>query len=783
VIRHLGDRFAAISAGPGRAGRVRLGPLGEEEVAALLDSLFPGNTLAEDHPWLVPALASQSGGNAFHLMQILKVLREARDDDGEPLVSAEEGTWWMRPEVTEERLRQWIPPAVEDIVRSVADPLPERGRKILEIAAVAGEEFEVKLLGALVDGPDGLDEGLEALEQLDLIRPADEAGDQYRFTNSLVPTTIERQLRERSRRTYARLHRDLARALERRLGDRGLRPWAQRYARHLLLAGEKEEALRWYVTAAEGFVGQQLYLRADAALTRAGLLIGERVPAEEEVLGNYYFLRGEVSRVRGSLDEAVEAFENATRYLTESHGRPILARALNSMGKIHEVRGELDRALHNYRVGARLRDDLGDRGEMAHSLNNLGMVLLTRGDEEKARTAFTRAFDLAEKAGDRAAHARALDNLADLAFRGGDWDLAESLYRESLAISEREGDRLGAAGSLNGLGNMALRRGRPEEARDGYERAIAIRREVGDEEGVANLLSNLGVVHDRLGEPEAALRYYRRSAEAHRSMGSRRGLATVLNNIGVVNLARGDVGIAVERFEESLEIRTRMGDRSRIGNASLNLAEAYDLSGRTEEAAEMLERAREAFRAAPDPGGEAATHAARAAHLRRRNRIEEASASLAEGFAIEVRDPRIRSQLHLEGAELHLLRDEVEAGEAAARRGLELAEASGDRPAAARALRLRAVARHRRGDPDEALALLDRALELLAGAGGIETVRTRLTMGEVLRERSRHRSREVLMLVRGLLDAMEARGAVLPERSELDRLLTEESGDAPEPTR
>jgi tetratricopeptide (TPR) repeat protein len=767
-IARLRERFAALGTDPGLTERIRLPSLDEAAVGDLLDHLFPGNTLAEDHPWLVPALAERSGGNPYHLMQILRLLREARDDFGEPLVSAEGGAWTFRGGLNQSWFHEVIPPGVEDLVRAVVAPLPEAGLRVLEAAAAIGREFEVGLLAELIPEAAALDEGLETLEQADLVRPRDDAGERYRFTNSLVPSVVERMVRERSLRALTRLHREIARALERYHGPRGLRSAARRYARHLRLAGERDEALRWFVTAAEESVRQQLYLSAEMALARAGELLLSGVPATEDVLGRYWSLKGEVSRVTGNPGEALAALQEAIEHLVDDESRATLAATMSRMGRIHEIRGELDRALYSYQVGAQIREDLGDRVEMASSLNELGSVQLLRSEEAKAEEAFRKARRLAEESGNHGALGDALDNLANLHVRRGEWEEAEGLYRQSLELGERVHDRLGVAKSLNGLGNLALRRGDLRSARDFYERAIAIRREVGDREGVANLLSNLGVVHDRMGDFESALRYYRRSADAHREMGSRMGLGTVLNNIGVVSLDRGDVGMAIERFEEALVLRREVGDRNRLGNALVNLAEALALADRTDEALDLLDEAQSVLTGAGDPFGAAGVHVARSGVLRSRGDLSGAEREIAEALRHEGREPRTRALLHLEAAEIHFARGEAEAAERAAVRGRSHAVESGDRLAMAHGLRLEGRAERLRGDRESAERHLDAAEVLLRGTSGPELARVYLERARLSRETDVARAREILMRTRGLLDALEARGAVLPEKGEVE---------------
>ncbi len=503
-IAHLRERFAALATNPGYTRRIRLPPLTEEGAGRLLEWVFPGNTLGEDHPWLLPVLVSRSGGNPFLLVQMLRWLREARDPEGEPCVSAEGGAWKLR--IDEASLRNRVPEVVEEMVRAMITPLPERQQRLLTVAAAIGEEFEVSLLEAVLGPEAGVEEDLEALEQADLLHSVDRTGERMGFTNTLVPVILSRLDRARSQRARRRLHRSIARAMETVLGRRGLSRAALAYSRHLLLAGERERAFRWLVRAADSLVRRRLFLKADTVLRRATRLREEDLRVPDPVQGTYYYLKGEVCRVTGRLDEALRSFTEALERLEGERGRAELARTMSRMGMVHEMRGEIDRAFYCYQVGAQMREDLGDREGMALSLVHLGSVHLLRGEEEQAEASFRRALDLATEAGSDDARGEALASLAALRAHREEWEAAEELYRESLALAEGRGDPLAAARAVNGLGTLALRRGDLEEAEARFREALAQRTRLGDREGAANTLSNLGVLYDRPGALEGALR-------------------------------------------------------------------------------------------------------------------------------------------------------------------------------------------------------------------------------------------------------------------------------------
>ena len=131
----------------------------------------------------------------------------------------------------------------------------------------------------------------------------------------------------------------------------------------------------------------------------------------------------------------------------------------------------------------------------------------------------------------------------------------------------------------------------------------------------------------------------------------------------------------------------------------------------------------------------------------------------------------MRSQLHLELTEVHIARGELSGAARAADRALDFAEQSGDRVGAAQALRLTARTRRETGDAATAGGLLDRAEALLERTSGPELMRIYLERGRLVREDDPACARELVMRARGQLDALEARGAVLSERAEIEEFL------------
>ena len=160
-----------------------------------------------------------------------------------------------------------IPDGITEVIGRRLSRLPRGTESLLRAAAVIGSEFDMALLGAVVDRTD-----VEVLDQLEHAVAAalvTEVGvDQFRFAHALVRDTLHAELTA-SRR--ARAHRRVAQVLEQRHaddldsvaaaiavhwneacagGDATLAAhWAARAGEHDLARRAPDEAARWFTVA------------------------------------------------------------------------------------------------------------------------------------------------------------------------------------------------------------------------------------------------------------------------------------------------------------------------------------------------------------------------------------------------------------------------------------------------------------------------------------------------------------------------------------------------------
>jgi DNA-binding SARP family transcriptional activator len=213
-------------------------------------------------------LARATGGNPFFLAETLRHLAEAG------MLSADADGAWRTPfdESTDDYGELPVPASVLDAVRERMQALAEAPRRMLEVAALAGEPFTPALLA----GAAALSEldALLAIEQAvgaQLLREHESGG--FAFAHDLVQQAIEGGLGATRRRL---VHRRLAIAA----AAAGAEPVV--VATHHEAAGEPARAVAWRLAAGE--VAQRLHARPQAvAHWEQGLADGPTLEQEAQL--------------------------------------------------------------------------------------------------------------------------------------------------------------------------------------------------------------------------------------------------------------------------------------------------------------------------------------------------------------------------------------------------------------------------------------------------------------------------------------------------------------------
>jgi predicted ATPase len=186
--------------------RLKLAGLQAEDLLALMEALA-GHQLDEDGRALALQITRETAGNPFFAVELLRHLTESG-----AIVQENGGRWRLVGEVSE----LGLPQSVREVIGRRVDRLGSDARTALSAAAVIGREFEIDLLLAVLELAEArLLDLLEQAVSASLLKESGDRAGRFIFTHALVEHALYQDL-GRTRR--ARLHRQVAEALEERCG-------------------------------------------------------------------------------------------------------------------------------------------------------------------------------------------------------------------------------------------------------------------------------------------------------------------------------------------------------------------------------------------------------------------------------------------------------------------------------------------------------------------------------------------------------------------------------------
>lgn len=391
-----------------RVARVKLTGLSPDDVLALLEAADEEDAFAlagaphaveVDGAELARQIAEETAGNPFFTLEVIRHLRESG-----AIARVEDGRWRLARSLGE----LGLPQSVIEVIRRRVERLGADAQDALGAAAVIGRDFDLELLGTVLEVPhDRLLDLLDGAVKGSIVEESKRRAGGFTFTHALIEHALYEDLGAIRR---ARLHRSVAEALEGRYGSEpGERlgelaaHWAAavvsidaaKASHYAQLAGERalqqlapDEAIRWYGQALEllGASGS----RAGPAV-RCELLIG----------------LGEAQRQVGdpAFRETLLRAADLARQLndTELLVRSVLA---NNRGFASNFGGVDAERVHALEAAAgALRSDDPRHAEV---LALLAAELQFSGEPERCEGLAEQAIELARACGDPATLARAM---------------------------------------------------------------------------------------------------------------------------------------------------------------------------------------------------------------------------------------------------------------------------------------------------------------------------------------------------------------------------------------
>jgi class 3 adenylate cyclase/tetratricopeptide (TPR) repeat protein len=333
-----------------RYQRLGLETLDRAAAAAMLRNVLAGAGL---EPSLEARIVETSGGNPFFLEEIVRDLRDRGD------LVERGGRFEGRRPLHELQ----IPETVQGVLAARMDRLGEELKGPLQVAAVIGRRFPVRLLQRVLDAGDDLGRHLETLADLGILHEEAVYPElEYAFAHALIQDVAYATLLRQRRQA---IHGRIARAIEAEHAA-DLETHDEALAHHWESSDEPGRALAYLVRAGEKSGRTQAADAAAHHFTRAmRLLDTARAPRDDRVLLRIRLGRADPLHASGDIEGSLNDYREAIR----------LARALGDEPTVLQCYARVPGLIYNTTfkdevpelcdAGLALARKLGDRGAEA----------------------------------------------------------------------------------------------------------------------------------------------------------------------------------------------------------------------------------------------------------------------------------------------------------------------------------------------------------------------------------------------------------------------------------
>jgi transcriptional regulator with AAA-type ATPase domain/tetratricopeptide (TPR) repeat protein len=583
--------------------QVALPPLSREDSLSVVRSVRKAEAVSDE---VADIILGKAEGNPFFLEELSRAV-EGSGDTGLA-----------------------VPDTIQEVLLARIDRLAEPPRRLLQTAAVIGQEVPLPLLRAVWDGE--ADPHLRELMRLEFLYAKTGGGEPVSaFTHSLTRDVAYESLPTARRRV---LHGAIARALEGIYADR-LTEVYDRLAYHYGRTDEAHKAVLYLSRLADKAVAAHAHTEAVRLLEEARGHV-DRLPAAEQdrrrlelalaqayslvplgafqdlvtlllrhqaalegldeprLAGSYHFLLGRSHLFLGDQRQA-------TRHLEQGLQEAIRCEDHATQGRIHYVfaqhgamSGRPREGLEHGRRAIELLERAGEPWWIgpAHWAVGLNHALL--GEFDAALSAEVQATVLGTKVGDPQVASSAAWASGLVHVCRGDWDTAIRSCEEALALSP---DPLNSAMALGWLGLAWLERGDVGQAVPRLEEALRLHVQFGFRQAQAWFSAFLAEAHRRAHRLETALELASQGLELARATSTVEGIGWAERTLGHIALARGAHGDAEEHLREALRAFEMVEAAFEVARAHWDLAAFSRAQERSAPTARHLAEAYRLFRA------------------------------------------------------------------------------------------------------------------------------------------------------------------------------------------
>ena len=448
-----------------------------------------------------------------------------------------------------------VPESVEAVLLGRIDRLSDECKAVLQAAAVLGRDVPVRVLEAILPGVATVNERLSELQRLEYLHDRSDGTRQlYHFKHALTQEVGYSSLLADDRRA---LHARAVDAIEAQYAGR-LPEHTDKLAHHAVRGEIWDRAVDYLRQTGSKAFARSAHHEAAACLDQA-LQILQKLPGDRMIL---------------AIDLRLEVF------------LPFL------------VLAEYRRGLDSVIEAARLADRVGDRRRLAHALANQCLMFRVMGMTDEAIDPGRRARAIATELGDTELAASSNYFLGMAYASRGEWAPAEASYRAALIPLDGDvtPERILTLHRFQGgvrawLGWALASRGEFAEALALGQVAVRIAQVNGAKALEASHLCLLGMTWLDLGDTDQAIPILESALDISRSYDVRdwAGIAAMI--LGRAYALVGRTVDAITNLEAGAAHCEAIKQMTNYPARLANLAEAYLLAGRRDDAEKTVRRA------------------------------------------------------------------------------------------------------------------------------------------------------------------------------------------------
>jgi Nif-specific regulatory protein len=512
---------------------INLRPLTSEETKKLLYLTFAdtkphqGEKSSICNADFVHWLKQESGGNPLYVSEILQKLY----NDG--IIYFDDNKWHIN---TRELKNASTPRSLENLVTHRIQQIDRNELKILKLLHLAEYPLNISIISSTLGI--SVDEGIEVLKSLDLIREENHGHNRlFYIANEIITQALRNRI---SRRERIVAYRNLISVLEH--NEIQSSEYYPILAKSYSAIGNKSEACKYYERAAEMAERTYDYQSALALYTR---LIKQYKFQHNKNHYGYLLKIADIYQTIGELNLSIDYYKRVIR----SKNRRISATAHAGLGKACATSGQYEIA-YGHLKKAMASTEFGT-AQYIFTANRLGYILANLSRFKDAEDVLCASLELAVKLEAREPEADTLYYLATL-----EW------YRNNYHQGIEKTKRLLALCSKHHL---------PKQ--------------------YAFCTSLLGSLYQQTRRLNSAQYYFSESIRVFTEIKRLDGLSAALHNSGLLLVQQGRIIEAIHLFEESLGIAERTNNKSIYLASIVNLALINSDFGNYQKATELYQMA------------------------------------------------------------------------------------------------------------------------------------------------------------------------------------------------